>query len=155
MATRGRKPKPTAIKRLEGNPGKRPLNIYEPKPQKKAPACPDWLDEEAKREWHRLAKTMEAMGVLTEADMAAFATYCDAYSKWKDATEFINQHGQIFKTPSGYIQQVPQVSIAQTYGKLMTKIATEFGLTPASRSRIIAGGTGGEILDEMDELLDG
>ena len=107
MATRGRKPKPTAIKRLEGNPGKRPLNIYEPKPQKKAPACPDWLDEEAKREWHRLAKTMEAMGVLTEADRAAFATYCDAYSKWKDATEFINQHGQIFKTPSGYIQQVP------------------------------------------------
>ena len=155
MATRGRKPKPTAIKRLEGNPGKRPLNIYEPKPRKKAPACPDWLDEEAKREWHRLAKTMESMGVLTEADRAAFATYCDAYSKWKDATEFINQHGQIFKTPSGYIQQVPQVSIAQTYGKLMTKIATEFGLTPASRSRIIAGGSGGEILDEMDELLDG
>ena len=27
MATRGRKPKPTAINRLEGNPGKRPLNI--------------------------------------------------------------------------------------------------------------------------------
>ena len=61
MATRGRKPKPTAIKRLEGNPGKRPLNIYEPKPLKKAPTCPDWLDEEAKREWRRLAKTMEAM----------------------------------------------------------------------------------------------
>ena len=155
MATRGRKPKPTAIKRLEGNPGKRPLNIYEPKPKKKAPACPDWLDEEAKREWKRLAKTMEAMGVLTEADRAAFATYCDAYSKWKTATEFIDQHGLIFKTPSGYIQQVPQVSIAQTYGKLMTKIATEFGLTPASRSRIIAGGSGGEALDEMDELLDG
>ena len=47
------------------------------------------------------------------------------------------------------------MSIAQTYGKLMTKIATEFGLTPASRSRIIAGGSGSEILDEMDELLDG
>lgn len=26
MATRGRKPTPTAIKELEGNPGKRPLN---------------------------------------------------------------------------------------------------------------------------------
>ena len=128
MATRGRKPKPTAIKRLEGNPGKRPLNIYEPKPLKKAPTCPDWLDEEAKREWRRLAKTMEAMGVLTEADRAAFATYCDAYSKWKTATVFIDQHGMIFKTPSGYIQQVPQVSIAQTCS---------------------------EILDEMDELLDG
>ncbi|MEQ8198694.1 MAG: phage terminase small subunit P27 family, partial [Clostridiaceae bacterium] len=36
MAQRGRKPKPTAIKVLEGNPGKRPLNKNEPKPEKKA-----------------------------------------------------------------------------------------------------------------------
>ena len=37
MATRGRKPKPTAIKELEGNPGKHPLNASELKPNKKAP----------------------------------------------------------------------------------------------------------------------
>lgn len=43
MATRGRKPKPTAMKELEGNPGKHPLNTSEPKPNKKAPACPKWL----------------------------------------------------------------------------------------------------------------
>ena len=30
----GRKPKPTAIKELEGNPGKRKLNKKEPKPEK-------------------------------------------------------------------------------------------------------------------------
>ena len=35
MATRGRKPKPTAMKEgLEGNPGKHPLNTSEPKPNK-------------------------------------------------------------------------------------------------------------------------
>ena len=48
MATRGRKPTPTAIKELEGNPGKRPLNTKEPKPVKKAPSCPKWLEPEAK-----------------------------------------------------------------------------------------------------------
>lgn len=37
MAQRGRKPKPTALKELEGNPGKRTLNDKEPKPPKKAP----------------------------------------------------------------------------------------------------------------------
>ena len=62
MATRGRKPKPTAMKELEGNPGKHPLNTSEPKPNKKAPACPKWLEPEAKKEWRRLAKQMEAMG---------------------------------------------------------------------------------------------
>ena len=153
MAKCGRKPKPTAIKILEGNPGKRPLNRSEIVFPKKAPPCPDWLDDDAKREWRRLAGTMEAMGVLTKADLAAFAVYCDAYSKWKEATEFINQHGQIFQVKaSGYIQQVPQVSIAQTYAKLMMNIATEFGLTPAARSRIVAAGADCAE-DEMDKLL--
>ena len=36
MATRGRKPTPTAIKELEGNPGKRKLNDKEPKPSEVA-----------------------------------------------------------------------------------------------------------------------
>lgn len=117
MATRGRKPKPTAMKELEGNPGKHPLNTSEPKPNKKAPACPKWLEPEAKKEWRRLAKQMEAIGILTEVDMAAFAGYCQAYARWKEAEEFITQHGTIVKTPSGYWQQVPQVSIAQTYLK--------------------------------------
>ena len=71
MATRGRKPKPTAMKELEGNPGKHPLNTSEPKPNKKAPACPKWLEPEAKKEWRRLAKQMEAIGILTEVDHPA------------------------------------------------------------------------------------
>ena len=91
MATRGRKPKPTAMKELEGNPGKHPLNTSEPKPNKKAPACPKWLEPEAKKEWRRLAKQMEAIGILTEVDMAAFAGYCQAYARWKEAEEVITQ----------------------------------------------------------------
>ena len=58
MAQRGRKPKPTAVKVLEGNPGKRSLNTGEPKPEKKAPRCPAWLEDEAKKEWKRMAKQL-------------------------------------------------------------------------------------------------
>ena len=76
MAQRGRKPKPTAVKVLEGNPGKRSLNTGEPKPEKKAPRCPAWLEDEAKKEWKRMAKQLEHLGILTEIDMAAFAGYC-------------------------------------------------------------------------------
>ena len=155
MATRGRKPTPTAIKELEGNPGKRPLNQNEPKPKKKAPSCPKWLEPEAKKEWKRLSKQMEQMGILTEVDMAAFAGYCQAYARWKEAEEFITQHGSIVKTPSGYWMQVPQVSIAQTYLKLMNRFAEQFGLTPASRSRIIASEGNADSTDEMEALLGG
>jgi P27 family predicted phage terminase small subunit len=155
MATRGRKPTPTAIKELEGNPGKRKLNEHEPKPEKKAPPCPKWLEKDARKEWHRLAKKMEALGILTEVDMAAFAGYCQAYARWKEAEEFITAHGTIVRTPSGYWQQVPQVSIAQTYMKQMGRFAEQFGLTPASRSRIIADGDKSKTGDEMEDLLGG
>ena len=93
MATRGRKPKPTALKLLEGNPGKRPINEHEPIPPKGTVKCPTWLEPEAKKEWKRLAPSLEAMGVLTLADITAFEGYCQAYARWKEAEEFITQHG--------------------------------------------------------------
>ena len=106
VAQSGRKPKPTAVKVLEGNPGKRSLNRQEPKPEKKAPRCPAWLEDEAKKEWKRMAKQMEQLGILTEIDMAAFAGYCQAYARWKEAEEYISEHGTVMKAPSGYCQQV-------------------------------------------------
>ena len=153
MAQSGRKPKPTAVKVLEGNPGKRSLNTQEPQPRKKAPRCPVWLEEEAKKEWKRMAKQMEQLGILTEVDMAAFAGYCQAYARWKEAEKFITQHGSIVKTPSGYWQQVPQVSIAQTYLKIINKFCEQFGLTPAARSRIVADAREDKEHDAMELLL--
>ena len=50
--------------------------------------------------------------------------------------EFITQHGSIFKTPSGYVQQVPQVSIAQQNLKIMQSFCSDFGLTPATAARV-------------------
>lgn len=157
MAVRGRKPKPTALKILEGNPGKRPLNENEPKPPKANLRCPSWLEPEAKKEWKRLSVSLEAMGVLTEADISAFAGYCQAYARWREAEEFISKHGSIFQTPSGYVQQVPQVSIAQSNLKIMQSFCSEFGLTPASRSRIIAasGDNAAGEDDPMARLLKG
>ena len=156
MATRGRPPKPTAIKILEGNPGNRPLNKNEPKPINKAPECPDWLEEEAKKEWKRLATELEKIGLLTKVDMAAFAGYCQSYARWKEAEEFISKHGSILKTASGYIQQIPQVSIAQQNLKQMRNFCSELGLTPSARSRLQVNNKNNAIEgDEMEALLAG
>ena len=100
-----------------------------------------------------LAKQMEQLGILTEVDMAAFAGYCQAYARWKEAEEFISRHGAIVKTPSGYWQQVPQVSIAQQYMKQMSKFCEQFGLTPASRSRIVTDRGNDSSDDAMEQLL--
>lgn len=155
MAQRGRKPKPTALKVLEGNLGGRPLNVNEPKPVKKAPRCPSWVEDEAKKEWKRMGKVLEQLGLLTEMDMAAFAGYCQAYARWKEAEEFITQHGTMVRTPNGYLQQVPQVSIAQTNLKIMLKFCEQFGLTPSARSRIVGSENPNDPTDEMEALLGG
>ncbi len=152
----GRKPKPTAVKKLEGNPGKRKLNKNEPIPCKGVPSCPEWLLSEAKVEWNRLAEIMDQMGVLTEVDRAAFAAYCQSYARWKEAQEHITSDGSTFETERGYQQQTPWVGIANTNQKLMLQAAAEFGLTPSARSRIVAGAAKNkEAEDEMEALLGG
>ena len=60
----GRKPKPTALKKLEGNPGKRKLNTKEPAPAKGMPDCPKWLLPEAKEEWKRLCQKLSDKDVV-------------------------------------------------------------------------------------------
>ena len=87
--------------------------------------------------------------------MAAFAVYCQAYARWKEAEEFISQHGSIVKTKNGFWQQVPQVTISHQSQKVMLQAASEFGLTPSSRSRIIAGNATQEAASEMDMILAG
>ena len=109
----GRKPKPTALKKLEGNPGKRKLNAKEPMPGKGMPDCPKWLLPEAKEEWKRLCQKLSEMGVLTEIDLAAFAAYCQSFARWKQAQEHIDSEGSTFETEKGYQQQTPWVGIAK------------------------------------------
>lgn len=154
MGKRGPARKPTNLKLLEGNPGKRPIPQYEPKPKPIRPKRPAWLDNEAKREWDRLAPELEKLGLLTTIDGTAFAAYCQSYSRWRQAEETLKKHGTVFKTPSGYIQQLPQVAIARNYAKIMREFCMQFGLTPASRSSIdLKPSTGEE--DPMEKLLRG
>jgi P27 family predicted phage terminase small subunit len=134
----GRRPKPTAIRELEGNRGKRPLNQGEPKP-KGIPTCPSHLDADAKREWKRIGPELMRLGLLTAVDRAALAAYCAAYSRWAAAERNVQKFGVVIKAPrTGTPMHNPYVQVANTSLDQMRKFAIEFGLTPASRSRIQA-----------------
>jgi len=156
MATKGRKPKPNALKILEGNPGKRPIGEELIKAPPDDFDCPSWLNRYAKEEWARLAPALRAQGVLTMLDVNAFAAYCEAYARWRDAEEHIEKYGATFETPSGYIQQTPYVAIANKAIKDMQSFCNEFGLTPASRARILAASDSKSSQeDPMEQLLTG
>ena len=141
----GTKPKPVELKLIEGNPGRRPLNINEFQPDKIAPECPEWLLDEAKEEWGRMSIILESLGILTQVDQAAFAGYCQSYAKWVRAEKFLKEHGTTYRIPkkdkdgkvvSVYIAPFPEVAIAKSSLEQVRQFCSEFGLTPSSRSRI-------------------
>ena len=133
---RGRKPQPTALRRAKGNPGKRGYNHDEPVPPEGLPDCPPHLSDEARAEWQRLAQSLYDMGVLTSVDRGALAAYCQSWARWVEAEEKLKETPALIKTPSGYVQQNPWLSVSNKQLELMGRYMAELGLTPASRSRV-------------------
>jgi P27 family predicted phage terminase small subunit len=149
---RGRRPKPTRLKALTGNPGKRPLNAAELNPVPAVPECPAELGPLARKEWDRLVGELGALRLRTNLDRAALAAYCGAYALWAEAMEAIQRYGTMIKSPSGYPTQSPYLAIANRQAEIMMRIASEFGFTPASRSRISTPDPGEPTLfDGLDE----
>jgi P27 family predicted phage terminase small subunit len=151
---KGRKPKPTTLKVLAGNPGKRPLNRAEPQVAQGLPDCPAFLDDEAKAKWFRTAGLLHDMGLLTKADRSALAAYCTAYSRWVAAEAEVRKYGAVVLTPVKRIpMKSPYLCVAEAALETMRKFMVEFGLTPFSRSRIRVIGEG-PAADEFEQFLE-
>jgi P27 family predicted phage terminase small subunit len=149
---RGRKPLPSNVVRLRGNPGRRRMNDAEPKPAAKIPSCPACLGEVARKEWLRLGKELAELGLLTGLDRNMLAAYCQAHALWAEAVSSIERYGTMVKSPNGYPMQSPYVAVANKQVEIMGRIAAEFGMTPSSRSRIRAGGPAPE--DPFEQFLE-
>ena len=80
--TAGRKPKPTALRLIAGNPGKRALPKSEAVVALSEPTPPAFLCDDAKVEWGRVCSALYAAGLMTELDRAALAAYAAAYGRW-------------------------------------------------------------------------
>lgn len=157
---RGRKPVPTRIKELAGNPGKRPLNQSEPKPPVGMPAPPRWLDRRAKYLWRRLVKELVPLGVLTQVDFVALEALCQTYSAWRQYEELVRTQGATLELRDAegkvkYVQQRPEVGIARGHLKALKELCSDFGLTPSSRSRIGLPQGGKQALDPFEAFLKG
>ncbi len=117
----GRPAKPTVLKIIAGNPGKRPLPAAEPQ----FPACPttrpDWLAGEAVALWDKLAPALDFNGLLTTASRESLATYCDLMGGYIDGRRAGKE---------------PDIKTLQA----LRLLAREFGFTPSSQAGIVAPG---------------
>ena len=141
-------PTPAHLRLLRGNPGKRAIK-REPEPEIPVvvPEPPEFLTGLAMDEWYRVSVELHRLQLLTVVDVNPLAAYCAAYKRWREAEEALIDiakrdpvtHGLIVKTRNGGVMQNPLVLTARQASNDMLSFATEFGMTPAARSRIAAG----------------
>jgi len=131
------RPTPTALRTLRGNPGKRPLPANEPHPRPGVGRPPAFLDVEARREWNRIGRRLERLGLLTEIDGRMLAVYCVAYSRWVSAEDKIREFGMITLSPDRrFPMPSPYLPIANKAMEQMQRAMMEFGMSPASRTKV-------------------
>lgn len=86
-------------------------------PELGIPEAPDWLSEEALKEWTRITEELETIGLIAKIDQALLAMYCQLYGNFVDA----QRKGR----------QVHASDVAQ-----IRALAASFGLEPSSRARL-------------------
>lgn len=132
----GRRPKPTKLKILNGNPGKRPLPGDEIDPGSGAPDMPSWLPHAAQDEWRRIVPRLLALGLLSDVHLGALVGYCEAFAEVKLCLETLAA-GAFVETPSG-LKTHPAARLKDAASKRMKGYLVEFGLTPAAQSKVHA-----------------
>ena len=164
MGQRGPLPKPTARKRLEGNPGHRPLPTDEPEPRtlEYVPSPPDWLPERAKQAWRVIAAELCAAEMLVMLDLQILELYSVSYHNWREmfdavlrdgyTQEFFDKHGNL-----KYAQATPSATLLGKFAQDVNKFAKVLGLGPAYRVGLRIGDRdgGGKPVDPIEALLAG
>jgi P27 family predicted phage terminase small subunit len=143
---RGRRPAPTAVKRLRGNPGKRRLNEHEPEPPRtgRAFVSPSELadDPVACAYWAELVPMLRQIRQITDADRGVLVALCVQWSRYIEATKALQRRDEqgrsmmLIRLENGTYMQHPYIGIANKALLLCTKLWIELGLTPCARARV-------------------
>ena len=148
----GRKPLPTHLKVLKGTDQPCRINPEEPKPAADKVEKPGGMTPEAAAHWDDMAPLMQEAGLLTNVDVPAFATYCEAWAEWRRATNDLNRVGALVRTPNGYPILNPLHSVVKNAFERQHKLLAEFGMTPSSRTRVKGQPKDGGKVDPWDAI---
>ncbi|OUB07825.1 terminase [Bacillus thuringiensis serovar yunnanensis] len=145
----GRKAKPIHLHLLEGNTNRLTKEEIEQRleaeqrlqAKKDKVNPPEWLDSVAKKEFERIASELLELDVITNIDVNALATYCDAYSDYVGCTKIIQEEGLLveYTNKAAETNKVPHPLLTKKkqLHEQMKALAVEFGLTPSARAKIV------------------
>jgi len=158
MGKRGPAGAPTALRVLRGDRADR-INTDEPRPSAGVVEPPSWLTQRAKYVWAKLGPDLQARCVLTPWDVEAFAAFCDAAVRRRDAVAELRKTGAVMELPvfnkngertGERIGKSPWTLVLNEADAQFRYYAARFGLTPSDRAQLRMG----EAPNGADELLD-
>jgi P27 family predicted phage terminase small subunit len=158
LAMAGRKPAPTHLKLVKGNPGKRALPKAEPKVDAAIPKRPAHLSDKAKSAWNVVAPMLAKAKVLSTADAMALELLCEAYSDYLAADKQLKDFGSNYyetKNNSGGVMHRahPAVAAKRDADRRIKAWLAEFGMTPSARTRISTAVNGEESEDPAEKYF--
>lgn len=135
----GRPSKPTALKLVEGNRGKRAMNANEPEPDLLQDiAAPGHLAAPVAAVWDQLAPQLRRANVLTEMDTVALEIACDAIATFRLAMDKTADGKVLAKNAeTGNVSLSPWEMVKSMAAKRALAVLREFGATPAARSKVM------------------
>lgn len=144
MGKRGPAGKPTALRVLHGDRKDR-INTDEPQPAAGDVEPPAWLGAAAVEVWDTLAGDLQGQGVLTAWDVEAFANWCDAVARRRDAAAHIEDEGAVVELPvfnkNGDLvghrrAKSPWLLALDAADAQVQRYGARFGLTPSDRAQL-------------------
>tara|TARA_R100000656_G_scaffold81756_1_gene59802 strand:+ start:1220 stop:1696 length:477 start_codon:yes stop_codon:yes gene_type:complete len=141
--TKGRKRKPTRVKELQGTlrPGRVVKNEMQVALVEELPAPAEWLSTIAKEEWNKVCSELFNKKMLHQIDLRLIEAYCNAIALHIETEIMLREKGRIavYKNEDGslkHAQAVPFQKIANEALERALRLATQFGITPSSRTSI-------------------
>lgn len=152
----GRKPKPTALKLLQGNAGKRALPKNEPAPEAltEVPEPPEWMGDIAADIWRSVAPWLTGTKIMAATDLHNLEAFCMAYQRWREAQDCIDLNGLVVKGAQGGPMKNPACTVANESLRQVATFGAALGLDPSSRARLKPAG-GGEKKNPFELLRGG
>jgi len=128
--------KPPALKRLQGNPGKRKLTKdIDGAVLAEVPTCPAWLEPEARKFFREMGRQCIGMGLLTQADVPALTALAVTWGQWVTAQRELKATGPVVTTASGGQVLSPWLTVSNRALDKFCDLLSQFGGTPASRTK--------------------
>jgi P27 family predicted phage terminase small subunit len=137
MAERGPKPMSDAQRRLHGDTHKQRYGKRILKFRTLRLRCPEWFNEEQKKQWTRLLRSMRSIGLCDQLYQPVFSIITILLSQIQECGKALNEAGGMFfenRNGRPVIREEHKAYIQAT--KMLLPYLKQCGMTPASRSRI-------------------